>query len=136
MKDRVFWYTQAKGRRRLSINAQIYTRAQCRDYDAWEKEERSRRLGYRDVLPYFNAPKTTALRQRLSHGDQPLGVSNRFRAAICEGLFPRRPGDGIPFIRTSTRQPGGVGLYQFDPERRPALLGFGRYLRRSRTARI
>ena len=61
MKDRVFWYTQAKvvggG---SSINAQIYTRGNARDYDAWEKEEGLAGWGYRDVLPTSNAPKTTS----------------------------------------------------------------------------
>eukprot|EP01037_Dinobryon_pediforme_P045737 gene45737-58479_t len=54
LNDRVLWYTQAKviggG---STINAQIYTRGNAADYDAWAYEEKCAGWSYADVLPYF-----------------------------------------------------------------------------------
>ena len=75
MKDRVFRYTQAKviggG---SSINAQIYTRGNARDYDAWEKEEGLAGWGYRDVLPYFKRAENNERYANDYHGDGALSV--------------------------------------------------------------
>ncbi|RUV03162.1 alanine-phosphoribitol ligase [Mesorhizobium sp. M6A.T.Cr.TU.017.01.1.1] len=116
MKDRVFRYTQAKviggG---SSINAQIYTRGNARDYDAWEKEEGLAGWGYRDVLPYFKRAENNQRYANDFHGDQgPLGVSNPIAPLpICEAYFRAGQEMGIPFnpdFNGVTQE--GVGYYQ------------------------
>ena len=116
MKGRVFRYTQAKvmggG---SSINAQIYTRGNARDYDAWEKEEGLSGWGYRDVLPYFMRAEDNQRFANDFHSDQgPLGVSNPISPLpICEAYFRAAQQMGIPFnpdFNGKTRE--GVGYYQ------------------------
>ncbi|RUU40777.1 alanine-phosphoribitol ligase [Mesorhizobium sp. M6A.T.Ca.TU.002.02.2.1] len=116
IKDRVFRYTQAKviggG---SSINAQIYTRGNARDYDAWEKEEGLAGWGYRDVLPYFKRAENNQRYANDFHGDQgPLGVSNPIAPLpICEAYFRAGQEMGIPFnpdFNGVTQE--GVGYYQ------------------------
>jgi choline dehydrogenase-like flavoprotein len=116
MKDRVFRYTQAKviggG---SSINAQIYTRGNARDYDAWEKEEGLSGWGYRDVLPYFKRAENNERYANDYHGDSgPLGVSNPVAPLpICEAYFRAGQGLGIPFNPDFNGQSQeGVGYYQ------------------------
>ena len=116
MKDRVFWYTQAKviggG---SSINAQIYTRGNARDYDAWEKEEGLAGWGYRDVLPYFKRAENNQRYANDYHGDQgPLGVSNPISPLpICEAYFRAAQEMGIPFNPDfNGAAQDGVGYYQ------------------------
>lgn len=116
MKDRVFWYTQAKvvggG---SSINAQIYTRGNARDYDAWEKEEGLAGWGYRDVLPYFKRAENNQRYANDYHGDQgPLGVSNPISPLpICEAYFRAAQEMGIPFNPDFNGvAQDGVGYYQ------------------------
>ncbi|MFK8033897.1 MAG: GMC family oxidoreductase N-terminal domain-containing protein, partial [Hyphomicrobiales bacterium] len=54
MNNRELWFTQAKviggG---STINAQIYTRGNAKDYDAWVDEGGCEGWSYREVLPYF-----------------------------------------------------------------------------------
>ena len=116
MKGRVFRYTQAKvmggG---SSINAQIYTRGNARDYDAWEKEEGLSGWGYRDVLPYFMRAEDNQRFANDFHSDQgPLGVSNPISPLpICEAYFRAAQQMGIPFnpdFNGKTQE--GVGYYQ------------------------
>ena len=116
MKDRVFRYTQAKviggG---SSINAQIYTRGNARDYDAWEKEEGLSGWGYRDVLPYFKRAENNERYANDYHGDGgPLGVSNPIAPLpICEAYFRAGQELGIPFnpdFNGASQE--GVGYYQ------------------------
>lgn len=116
MKGRVFRYTQAKviggG---SSINAQIYTRGNARDYDAWEKEEGLSGWGYRDVLPYFKRAENNERYANDYHGDGgPLGVSNPIAPLpICEAYFRAGQEMGIPFnpdFNGASQE--GVGYYQ------------------------
>jgi choline dehydrogenase-like flavoprotein len=116
MKDRVFRYTQAKviggG---SSINAQIYTRGNARDYDAWEKEDGLSGWGYRDVLPYFKRAENNERYANDYHGDSgPLGVSNPIAPLpICEAYFRAGQELGIPFnpdFNGASQE--GVGYYQ------------------------
>ncbi|MCF6101825.1 GMC family oxidoreductase [Mesorhizobium muleiense] len=116
MKDRVFRYTQAKviggG---SSINAQIYTRGNARDYDAWEKEEGLAGWGYRDLLPYFKRAENNQRYANDFHGDQgPLGVSNPIAPLpICEAYFRAGQEMGIPFNPDFNGvAQEGVGYYQ------------------------
>ena len=54
LNGRVIWYTQAKviggG---SSINAQLYTRGNAKDYDSWVSDAGCEGWSYREVLPYF-----------------------------------------------------------------------------------
>ncbi len=116
MKGRVFRYTQAKviggG---SSINAQIYTRGNARDYDAWEKEEGLAGWGYRDVLPYFKRAENNERYANDYHGyGGPLGVSNPIAPLpICEAYFRAGQELGIPFnpdFNGASQE--GLGYYQ------------------------
>ena len=116
MKDRVFRYTQAKviggG---SSINAQIYTRGNARDYDAWEREEGCAGWSYRDVLPYFKRAENNERYANDYHGyGGPLGVSNPIAPLpICEAFFRAGQELGIPFnpdFNGASQE--GVGYYQ------------------------
>ncbi|RWM88541.1 MAG: alanine-phosphoribitol ligase [Mesorhizobium sp.] len=136
MKDRVFRYTQAKviggG---SSINAQIYTRGNARDYDAWEKEEGLAGWGYRDVLPYFKRAENNQRYANDFHGDQgPLGVSNPIAPLpICEAYFRAGQQMGIPFnpdFNSASQE--GVGYYQLtqkDAKRSSASVAYLRPIR-------
>ncbi|TIP81388.1 MAG: alanine-phosphoribitol ligase [Mesorhizobium sp.] len=136
MKDRVFRYTQAKviggG---SSINAQIYTRGNARDYDAWEKEEGLAGWGYRDVLPYFKRAENNQRYANDFHGDQgPLGVSNPIAPLpICEAYFRAGQEMGIPFNPDFNGiAQEGVGYYQLtqkDAKRSSASVAYLRPIR-------
>jgi choline dehydrogenase-like flavoprotein len=136
MKDRVFRYTQAKviggG---SSINAQIYTRGNARDYDAWEKEEGLAGWGYRDVLPYFKRAENNQRYANDFHGDQgPLGVSNPIAPLpICEAYFRAGQQMGIPFNPDFNGiAQEGVGYYQLtqkDAKRSSASVAYLRPIR-------
>jgi choline dehydrogenase-like flavoprotein len=100
LNGRVIWYTQAKvvggG---SSINAQLYTRGNAKDYDAWETEAGCEGWSYRDVLPYFKRAEDN---QRLvndyhSYGG-PLGVSYPVNPPPISFAFLRAAQEaGIPF---------------------------------------
>ncbi|MER9562571.1 MULTISPECIES: GMC family oxidoreductase N-terminal domain-containing protein [unclassified Mesorhizobium] len=136
MQDRVFRYTQAKviggG---SSINAQIYTRGNARDYDAWEKEDGLAGWGYRDVLPYFKRAENNQRYANDFHGDQGLlGVSNPIAPLpICEAYFRAGQELGIPFnpdFNGASQE--GVGYYQLtqkDAKRSSASVAYLRPIR-------
>ncbi|MCT7377365.1 GMC family oxidoreductase [Chelativorans salis] len=113
---RVLRYTQAKviggG---SSINAQIYTRGNSRDYDAWASEDGCAGWSYREVLPYFKRAEANERFANDYHGeDGPLGVSNPIAPLpICEAYFRAAQELGIPFNPdfNGARQEG-VGYYQ------------------------
>ncbi|RWO81642.1 GMC family oxidoreductase N-terminal domain-containing protein [Mesorhizobium sp.] len=136
MKDRVFRYTQAKviggG---SSINAQIYTRGNARDYDAWEKQEGLAGWGYRDVLPYFKRAENNQRYANDFHGDQgPLGVSNPIAPLpICEAYFRAGQEMGIPFNPDFNGvAQEGLGYYQLtqkDARRSSASVAYLRPIR-------
>ena len=116
MKGRVFRYTQAKviggG---SSINAQVYTRGNALDYDAWEREEGCAGWSYRDVLPYFKRAENNERYANDYHGyGGPLGVSNPIAPLpICEAYFKAGQEMGIPFnpdFNGASQE--GVGYYQ------------------------
>ena len=116
MKGRVFRYTQAKvmggG---SSINAQIYTRGNARDYDAWEREEGCAGWSFRDVLPYFKRAENNERYANDYHGyGGPLGVSNPIAPLpICEAYLRAGQEMGMPFnpdFNGASQE--GVGYYQ------------------------
>ncbi|MGE3875456.1 MAG: GMC family oxidoreductase [Parvibaculaceae bacterium] len=115
MRDRVFWYTQAKviggG---STINAQVYIRGNARDYDLWAQAGCAG-WSYRDVLPYFKRAEGNSRLRDAYHGtDGPLGVSDpwatlpiaeAFLAAAGEAGLERNPDFN------GARQEG-MGFYQ------------------------
>jgi choline dehydrogenase-like flavoprotein len=112
MRDRVFWYTQAKviggG---SSINAQIYTRGNGLDYDGWAQAGCTG-WSYREVLPYFRKSEDNDTFDNEYHGrGGPLGVS-RPRAAlpICEAFFKAADNMAFPSTAIWRSDPAGVGF--------------------------
>ncbi|MFW7267470.1 GMC family oxidoreductase [Gluconacetobacter sp. Hr-1-5] len=116
MKDRVLRYTQAKviggG---SSINAQVYTRGNARDYDGWAAEEGCGAWAYRRVLPYFKRAEDNQRFLDDYHGvGGPLGVSMPAAALpICEAFIKAGQELGIPYnMDFNGRRQEGVGFYQ------------------------
>ncbi|HET9017986.1 MAG TPA: GMC family oxidoreductase N-terminal domain-containing protein, partial [Acetobacteraceae bacterium] len=113
---RVLRFTQAKVLGGGStINAQIYTRGNARDYDAWETEEGCTGWGYRDVLPYFRRAEHNERFADEYHGsDGPLGVSVPINPLpISEAFLRAAQQVGIPYNPdfNGARQEG-IGHYQ------------------------
>jgi len=116
MNNRVFWYTQAKvlggG---SSINAQIYTRGNRADYDAWAFEERCAGWGYADVLPYFKRAEDNQKMSNAYHGiGGPIGVCDPINPVPIDYAFIKAGQQaGWPYnpdFNGATQD--GVGLYQ------------------------
>jgi choline dehydrogenase-like flavoprotein len=116
LNDRVIWFTQAKvlggG---SSINAQLYTRGNTKDYDSWVTEAGCPGWSYREVLPYF---KRSEDNQRLvnayhSYGG-PLGVSYPVNPIPISDAFIRAAQEaGIPFNDDfNGAKQDGIGHYQ------------------------
>ena len=114
--DRVIWYTQAKviggG---SSINAQLYTRGNAKDYDSWVSDAGCAGWGYKDVLPYFLRSEDN---QRLvnayhSYGG-PLGVSYPVNPPPISHAFLRAAQEaGVPFnFDFNGAVQEGMGHYQ------------------------
>lgn len=115
MNGRVFVYTQAKviggG---STLNAQIYTRGQARDYDDWRRMGCTG-WGHDDVLPYFRKAEDNDSHDNDHHGrGGPLGVSQpRAPLPICEAYFEAAAALGMPRNPDFTGPvQEGVGYYQ------------------------
>lgn len=116
LRYRVLWFTQARviggG---SSINAQIYTRGNRRDYDAWAEEHGCPGWAYRDVLPYFRRAEGNERFSDAFHGiDGPLGVSMpRATLPICDAFVRAAQDWGMPYNPDfNGRYQAGVGFYQ------------------------
>ncbi len=132
MNGRVLRYTQAKviggG---STINAQIYTRGNALDYDAWAQEEGCEGWSYREVLAYFKRAEDN---QRFvddyhSYGG-PLGVSMPISPLpICDAYFRAAQEMGIPYNHdvNGARQEG-VGFYQLTQRNARRSSAAGAYL--------
>jgi choline dehydrogenase-like flavoprotein len=102
LKDRVLRYTQAKviggG---SSINAQLYTRGNAADYDAWAYDEGCPGWSYADVLPYFRRAEDNQRFADAYHGSggpigvsvpiNPLPINEAFIRAAQENGIPNNP---------------------------------------------
>jgi choline dehydrogenase-like flavoprotein len=116
LNGRVLRYTQAKviggG---STINAQIYTRGNARDYDAWAQEEGCDGWSYREVLAYFKRAEDNQRFVNDYHtAGGPLGVSMPIAPLpICDAYFRAAQEMGIPYNDdvNGARQEG-VGFYQ------------------------
>jgi choline dehydrogenase-like flavoprotein len=116
MNGRSLWFTQAKviggG---SSINAQIYTRGNRRDYDAWAEDCDCEGWAYREVLPYFRRAEGNERFLDDFHGsDGPLGVSMpRATLPICDAFVRAGQEWGMPYNPDFNGQvQAGVGYYQ------------------------
>ncbi len=116
LEGRVIWYTQAKiiggG---STINAQLYTRGNAKDYDAWATHAGCEGWSYKEVLPYF---KRSEDNQRLvdpyhAYGG-PLGVSYPVNPVPISFAFLRAAQEaGIPFNADfNGAVQAGIGHYQ------------------------
>ena len=116
LSGRVIRFTQAKviggG---SSINAQLYTRGNAKDYDAWASEAGCSGWSYREVLPYF---KRSEDNERLvddyhDYGG-PLGVSYPINPPPISHAFLRAAQEaGIPFnFDFNGAVQDGIGHYQ------------------------
>jgi choline dehydrogenase-like flavoprotein len=116
LDGRVIWYTQAKiiggG---STINAQLYTRGNAKDYDSWVSEAGCEGWSYQEVLPYF---KRSEDNQRLvdayhSYGG-PLGVSYPVDPLPISYAFLRAAQEaGIPYNGDfNGAVQDGIGHYQ------------------------
>jgi choline dehydrogenase-like flavoprotein len=116
LDGRVLRYTQAKviggG---SSINAQVYTRGNAGDYDAWAEEEGCTGWSYREVLPYFKRAEDNErfVDEFHSYGG-PLGVSAPINPLPISEAFLRAAQEyGIPYNPDfNGAQQAGVGHYQ------------------------
>ena len=116
LNGRVIWYTQAKvvggG---SSINAQLYTRGNAKDYDAWKTEAGCEGWSYRDVLPYFKRSEDNQRLVNDYHGyGGPLGVSYPVNPPPISFAFLRAAQEaGIPFNDDfNGAVQDGIGHYQ------------------------
>ena len=116
LNGRVIWYTQAKvvggG---STINAQLYTRGNAKDYDAWETEAGCEGWSYRDVLPYFKRAEDNQRLVNDYHGyGGPLGVSYPVNPPPISYAFLRAAQEaGIPFNDDFNGAiQDGIGHYQ------------------------
>ena len=116
MKDRVLWYTQAKvlggG---SSINAQIFTRGNPKDYDEWSELDGCKGWSFRDILPYFKRSEDNQRFSNAYHGTGgPLGISAPINPLPINEAFIRAGQEyGLPYnpdFNGATQL--GVGHYQ------------------------
>lgn len=131
MNNRELWFTQAKviggG---STINAQIYTRGNAKDYDAWVDEGGCEGWSYREVLPYFKRGEGNDRFHDDYHGiEGPLGVSApRGTLPVCDALIRAAQEYGIPYNPDfNGKQQAGIGFYQLtqkDVRRSSAAVAF------------
>jgi choline dehydrogenase-like flavoprotein len=116
LNGRVIRYTQAKviggG---SSINAQLYTRGNAKDYDAWVSEAGCKGWSYREALPYFVRSEDNQRLVNAYHGyGGPLGVSYPVNPLPISFAFLRAAQEaGIPFNDDfNGAVQDGIGHYQ------------------------
>jgi choline dehydrogenase-like flavoprotein len=116
LNGRVVWYTQAKviggG---SSINAQLYTRGNAKDYDAWVSDAGATGWSYSEVLPYFKRSEDNQKLHNAYHGyGGPLGVSYPINPPPISYAFLRAAQElGIPFNDDfNGAVQDGIGHYQ------------------------
>ena len=116
LNGRALWFTQAKviggG---SSINAQIYTRGNRRDYDAWAQECACPGWSYQEVLPYFRRSEYNERFADDYHGGEgPLHVSQpKALLPICEAFVRAGQEWGMPYNPDfNGKTQAGVGFYQ------------------------
>ena len=129
--SRPFWYPQGKvlggG---SSINAQVYTRGNPKDYDEWAEVAGCQGWSYREILPYFKRAEDNERFSDVYHGtDGPLSVSDPVNPLKISKVFLRAAQQaGIPFNPDFNGvEQGGCGYYQAtqrDAKRCSAAVGY------------
>ena len=116
MNGRVLRYTQARviggG---STINAQLYTRGNAEDYNAWGRDQNCGGWDYASVLPYFKrAEDNQHLHDDYHSYGGPLGVSRPAATLpICDAYLRAGQEAGIPYNPDfNGRTQAGVGYYQ------------------------
>jgi choline dehydrogenase-like flavoprotein len=116
MNDRVFWYTQAKvvggG---SSINAQIYTRGNAGDYDAWRRRTAARAGVIATSCLTSSGPRTTSAMPTIT-----IPMAGRWgfpirlrRCRSARAYFQAGQEMGIPFNPDfNGAKQEGLGYYQ------------------------
>lgn len=116
MNGRVLWYTQAKVLGGGSaINAQIYTRGNADDYDAWERDWGCHGWNFRTLIPYFRRAEGNQRFVNEFHGaDGPLGVSMPIAALpVADAFIKAAQQYGIPYNPDfNGAKQEGAGFYQ------------------------
>ena len=98
-----------------SINAQVYTRGNAKDYDRWANDEGCPGWSYEEVLPYFRKSEDNELFDDAYHGvGGPQGVSHLVSPNVLSKVFVVACQQaGIPFnadFNGATQE--GCGPYQ------------------------
>ena len=129
--NRPFWYPQGKvlggG---SSINAQVYTRGNPKDYDEWAEAAGCQGWSYREILPYFKRAEDNERFSDTYHGnDGPLSVSDPVNPLKISKVFLRAAQQaGLPFNPDfNGAEQGGCGFYQAtqrDAKRCSAAVGY------------
>jgi choline dehydrogenase len=116
LDGRRMWYPQGRvlgggG----SINAQVFTRGNAKDYDAWAEEEGCAGWSYREILPYFRRAEDNERFSNAWHGTGgPLGVSDLISPHAMSKVFVRAAQEaGLPYNPDfNGERQEGCGLYQ------------------------
>lgn len=121
MRDRVFWYTQAKVLGGGStINAQVYTRGAPEIYDSWSDEFGCEGWNYANVLEYFRKAEDNQRFADGFHGQGgPIGVAAPVSPLpITEAFIRACQQYGIPYNPDfNAADPSGCGYYQLTQRR-------------------
>jgi choline dehydrogenase-like flavoprotein len=116
LDGRRMWYPQARvlgggG----SINAQVFTCGNAKDYDAWAEEEGCIGWSYREILPYFRRAEDNERFSNAYHGTGgPIGVSDLISPHAMSKVFVRAAQEaGLPYNPDfNGERQEGCGLYQ------------------------
>jgi choline dehydrogenase-like flavoprotein len=98
-----------------SINAQVFTRGNARDYDEWADEEGCTGWSYDEVLPYFRRFEDNERFSNAWHGTGgPIGVSDPISPHRMSKVFVRAAQEaGLPYTPDfNGERQEGCGLYQ------------------------
>ena len=121
LDGRIISFTQAKiiggG---SSINAQLYTRGNPKDYDEWVSGAGCKGWSYREVLPYFIRSEDNQRLVNAYHGyGGPMGVSYPINPPPISFAFLRAAQEvGIPFNDDfNGAVQAGIGHYQLTTRR-------------------
>ncbi len=97
-----------------SINAQVYTRGNPRDFDDWRDLEGCTGWGFDDVLPYFRKAENNDIFGGPYHGsDGPLAVSAQTPHPLTRAFVRAAQDAGLPFNADFNGEyQEGIGFYQ------------------------